>query len=82
MEPRLEARILDQDIRREDVQALSNRDQVATFFTTLGYRTDARLPQSPANLGITSESLVRQITHVERLADQEGLLQVYSAAIF
>ena len=35
------------------------------------------LPQAPANLGITAESLVRQITHLERVADQEALLQVY-----
>jgi hypothetical protein len=69
--------MLDRDIRREDVQTLSSRDQVAALFAALGYHTDARLTQSPANLGITAESLLRQIRHVERLADQEGLLQVY-----
>jgi hypothetical protein len=69
--------MLDRDIRREDVQTLSSRDQVAALFAALGYQTDARLTQSPANLGITAESLLRQIRHVERLADQEGLLQVY-----
>ena len=69
--------MLDRDIRREDLQGVSNRDQVAALFAALGYQTDARLTQSPANLGITADWLVRQITHVERVADQEALLQVY-----
>lgn len=69
--------MLDRDIRREDIQVLSNRDNVAAFFATLGYQTDARLVQSPANIGVTAESLARQITHIERIADHEGLLQVY-----
>ncbi len=69
--------LLDRDIRREDVQALSGRDQIAAFFATLGYQTDARLDQSPANIGVTADSLVRQIRHLERLADHENLLQVY-----
>lgn len=59
---------LDKHIRREDVQLLSGRDQVAAFFAGLGYQTDTRLTQSPANLGLTNDSLVRQITHLERLA--------------
>jgi hypothetical protein len=66
---------LDREVRREDVQMLSSRDQVAALFAALGYQTDSRLTQSPANLGITAEWLVRQITHLERLADQEVLLQ-------
>jgi len=68
---------LDREIRWEDVQSLSSRDEVAALFAALGYHTDARLTQSPANLGITADWLVRQIAHIERLADQEGLLQVY-----
>jgi hypothetical protein len=52
---------------------LSNRDQVAALFAALGYQIDSRLTHSSANLGITSEPLVRQVTHLERLADQEGL---------
>jgi hypothetical protein len=67
----------DKDIRREDVQGLNNADQIAAFFAVLGYRTDARLRQTPANLGITAESLARHITRLERIADHEGLLQVY-----
>ena len=69
--------MLDQDVRWETVQSLSSRDSVAAFFATLGYQTDARLAQTPANIGVTAESLARQITHLERIADQEGLLQVY-----
>ena len=69
--------MLDQDIRREDVQGLSDADQVAAFFSVLGYRTDARLQQTAANLGITAPSLSRQITRIERIAEHEGQLQVY-----
>lgn len=50
---------------------------MAALFASLGFNTDARLAQTPANLGITTESLVRSIVRLERLADQEGLLQVY-----
>lgn len=69
--------MLDQELRREDLQGLSNADAVAALFATLGYHTDSRLAQTPANLGITAESLARSIVRLERLADQEGLLQVY-----
>ncbi|MGD0947016.1 MAG: hypothetical protein ABSA52_06265 [Candidatus Binatia bacterium] len=68
---------LDRGVRREDIQVLSSRDQVAALFAALGYQTDSRLAQSPANLGITADWLVRQITHPERLAEPEGLLHVY-----
>jgi hypothetical protein len=69
--------LLDKDIRREDVQALSSADQIAAFFAALGYQADARLTQTAANIGVTTESLARQIKRLERIADQEGLLQVY-----
>ena len=69
--------MLDQDIRRETVQTLSSQDTVAALFAALGYHTDSRLAQTPANIGATAESLIRQITYLERIADQEGLLQVY-----
>ena len=69
--------MLDYEVRRENIQELCGGDQVAALFAALGYNTDARLAQSPANLGITSDSIARQITRLERLADQEGLLQVY-----
>jgi hypothetical protein len=73
--------LLDRDIRREDIQSLSNADHVVALFATLGYNTDTRLTQTPANLGVTTESLSRQINRLERIADHEGLLQVYLAEL-
>lgn len=61
----------DRDLRPADVQAISSRDGVASLFAGLGYKTDARLPQTPAAMGITAESLQRQIKHIERLAVQD-----------
>jgi hypothetical protein len=69
--------LLDREIRREDVQGLSEREALAAFFAALGYDTEARLPQSPANIGVTNETLARQILHLERIAKQEDLLEVY-----
>jgi hypothetical protein len=69
--------VLDRDTRREDIQGLSNRDQVAAFFAGLNYQTDARIAQVPANLGVSNESLTRQIKHLERIAEHETLLQIY-----
>lgn len=69
--------MIDHDIQREDVQGLSNADAVAALFAQLGYRTDARLRQTPADLGIMSDSLARQVTRLDRIADHDGLLQVY-----
>jgi len=62
---------------RGQVQALSGREDVAVFFTGLGYNVDTRLEQTPANLNISPDSVVRKIRHIERLADQEGYFQVY-----
>jgi hypothetical protein len=60
-----------------DIQALSSADAVAAFFERLGYNTNVRASQTPANLGITADSTLRPIKKIELLADQEGLLQVY-----
>jgi hypothetical protein len=68
---------LDRDLQPSQIQALSSREAVAGFFAWLGYNTNARLQQTPSNLGISADSIVRQIKHVELLADQEGALQVY-----
>jgi len=62
----------DKDLTPSDIQVLSNRDALASFFAGLGYNTDARLPQTAAAMGITAESLQRQVTHIERLASQEN----------
>jgi len=53
------------------VQTLSSRDGVAAFFGSLGYDTDTRLPQTAAAMGVTAESLQRQIKHIERIAVQD-----------
>ena len=67
---------VDLDLREEQVQDLSSREAVAAFFEALGYNTSARTRQTPANLGITADSLVHQVRHVELIADQDSLLQV------
>ena len=69
--------MIDWQLSSADVQALNSADGLAAFFAILGYDTDARLSQSPANLGITNETLTRQIRRMELLADQDSLLQVY-----
>jgi hypothetical protein len=60
-----------------DIQALSDADSIAVFFERLGYNTSVRRIQTPANLGLATESTLKAIKRVELLADQEGLLQVY-----
>jgi len=68
---------VDLDLREQQVQGLSNPDAIAAFFTELGYDTRARTRQSPANLGIAAQSLLDQVRHLELIADQGGMLQVY-----
>lgn len=68
----------DYELSREDIQGLSNRDALAAFFAKLGYDTNARLVQNPAAMGFSSDLLKSSITHIERLASQDGgLLEVY-----
>ena len=67
---------VDVEIDPRDIQALNGPDAVAAFFARLGYNTDARIVQTPGNLGIT-ESVARPVSRLELLADQEGLFQVY-----
>ncbi|MFW6107182.1 MAG: hypothetical protein ACOC8A_00680 [bacterium] len=69
--------LLDKEVTREDVQRLRDADRVAAFFAYLGYEAGARVKQTPANLGITADSLARSIKNVELIADQERELQVY-----
>ena len=57
--------------------ALSEADALAAFFERLGYNTSVRRIQTPANLGITTDSTLKPIKKIELLADQDGLLQVY-----
>ncbi|MBI3757368.1 MAG: hypothetical protein HY267_05265 [Deltaproteobacteria bacterium] len=67
----------DSELEPSDVQSLSNTDEITAFFARLGYNTDARTPQTPANLGITAEGTSRPIRKIELIADQEGFFQVY-----
>lgn len=69
--------MLDKEIRSEQVQAIRNADGVAALFAELGYRTEARITQTADVLGITPESSANQIKKIERIADQDSLLQVY-----
>ena len=68
---------LDAEIQSRDVQAISSADAIAAFFARLGYNTNARLKQTPANLGMAAEGTIRPIRNVELIADHEGFLQVY-----
>ena len=58
----------DKNLSTSDVQTLTTRDGVSAFFAFLGYRTDSRQTQSASAMGITTQALVRQIRHIERMA--------------
>ena len=68
---------MDIDLGMHDVQALSSGDAIVGIFARFGYNTDARILQTPANLGITAEGTSRPIKKIELIADQEGLFQIY-----
>ena len=63
--------------RPEHIQSISNADEVAGFFSYLGYNITERIKQSPSNLGITNEILLKEIKKIELIANQENLLQIY-----
>lgn len=69
--------MFDKEVTRQQIQSLNNSEAVAAFFAYLGYDTNSRIQQTPVNLGITSETVQRQIKRVVRIADQQGLLSVY-----
>src|SRR5262249_8250527 len=71
------SQVFDIEVGRDDIQVISSADAVAAFFARLGYGTDIRIPQTPANLGITAEGTARPIKKIELIADQEGFFQVY-----
>ena len=70
---------LDIELTASDIQALNGADAMAASFARLGYHTDARTLQTPANLGMTADGTVRPIKRIELIADQEGLFQLLSA---
>ena len=67
----------DLELRAEDIQVLNDADGVAALFSRLGYETNARTVQSPGNLGITADTLLRRIKKIELIANNEGFFQVY-----
>jgi len=68
----------DYELTRKDVQDLSSGDALAGFFAKLGYDTNERLVQNVGAMGFTSDLLKSSITHIERLASEDGgLLEVY-----
>jgi len=66
----------DVELSAQEIQVLRDANSVAAFFAGLGYDTAARIPQTPANLGL-SEPLQKRIRRVELIADQAKLFQVY-----
>jgi hypothetical protein len=68
----------DINITKHDIQSLNNRDAIYAFLTHLGYDTNnlQKFPD-PRSLGITTDSLVREIKSIEQLANNDGLLYVY-----
>ena len=64
----------DKNLTASDVQTLASRDGVVAFFATLGYRTDSRQAQSADAMGITAESLKRQVAHIERIAFHDDVI--------
>ncbi len=69
--------MFDKEVIRQQIQSLNDIEAITAFFAYLGYDTNSRIQQAPANLGITSETIQRQIKRIERIADQQGLLSVY-----
>lgn len=67
----------DVELAASRVQELSNPDALAGFFASLGYNVEGRIEQTPTNLGIDTDSLKKAIKRSERIADQEGLFQIY-----
>src|SRR5437588_9776671 len=68
----------DYELTRDEIQLLSSRDALAAFFAKLGYDTNDRLVQNVAAMGFTSDNLKSAITHIERLASQDGrMVEVY-----
>ena len=66
----------DLDLKTTDIQLLANAEAVVALFSSLGYNTMARVKQTAEAMGL--DSLSRDITRIERIADQEqGSLQVY-----
>jgi len=60
----------------EHIQALSSADQLAQFFSYLGYPVDSRLPMTPESLQLNT-ALADATRRIERLSNVEDMLQIY-----
>ncbi|HLJ34252.1 MAG TPA: hypothetical protein VKU38_11395, partial [Ktedonobacteraceae bacterium] len=72
----------DIELSYKDIQALDSPDALAAFFAHLGYDTNYRLIQSISAMGITSEALKSNITHVERLSRQDDGAWTFEVYLF
>jgi len=52
---------LDIDLSRKEIQDLASPDSIASFLARLGYDTNSRVIQTPANPGITAEGTAKSI---------------------
>jgi Helicase conserved C-terminal domain len=73
----LKKKMFDKEVTRQQIQSLNDIEAITAFFAYLGFDTNSRIQQTPGNLGITTETVQRQIKRIERIADQQGLLSVY-----
>ena len=65
------------EVNESHVVQLASSDDIVRFFSRLGYNTNVRVKQTPSNLNIASDDVIRQIKKIELIADQDSLLQVY-----
>lgn len=64
-------KMFDKEVTRQQIQSLNDLEAIMAFFAYLGYDTNTRIQQTPANLGITSETIQRQIKRIKRIAEQQ-----------
>ncbi len=68
----------DYELSHHDILELSSRDALAAFSPNLAYATNDRLVQRASAMGFSSDTLKAAITHIERIASEDGgLLKVY-----
>jgi hypothetical protein len=67
-----EARYEDIALTVDDIQALSSREQIITFFSRLHYNTDARLEQTPTAMHFDTASLRHSIKHIYLLIESDS----------